>query len=211
MLPGVIQRSLRHLPHVLALYLGKKFSIGGVNLVVTGQDHDRAEALRGKVNGALQLISGYAPKCCRRVQKFIPNILVARSHAYNAVYISDLRLCEFSSDFALSEGTCIEQIAMALVHEATHGYLCSRGISYTGDKRVRVESICIRAEVAFARRLPQADELIAAAKRCLEYRAEYWTNTSFLQREIDAFTKAGMPKFLIRIYERRARRDLGES
>jgi hypothetical protein len=206
MLPRNIKKGLYHLPERLALRCGRRFSVDGVNLVVPFQDRDRAELLRGKVATALHLIKHHTPKYFARVQKFVPNILVLGAHAYTAVYISDLDLCDIARDFALSRSTSAEQLAMTLVHEATHGFLASRGISYSEDQRAQIERICVRAEIALASRLPQADGLATAARRSLDYGPGFWTDKSFLQREVENLTKIGMPRFLVRRYERKQSR-----
>jgi hypothetical protein len=206
MLPHSIKKVLRHLPHLVALRFGKEISMDGVKLVVA-LHRDRADVLGRKVAAALRLINDHAPKHYARVQKFIPSILILGFHNAGAVYISDLKLCDISAEFALSESTGAEQMAMTLVHEATHGYLQSRGVPYAEDRRARIERICVQTEIGFAGRLPQADGLVTEARRRLDYGADYWRDASFLQRDLDYFTKAGMPRFLIRLLERaRSRR-----
>ena len=208
MLPHNIKMVLRHLPHLLALRFGREFSMDGVKLVVARQDRGRAEILKKKVATALRLITDHNPKHYARVQKFIPNILILGFHNHSAVYIADLKLCDVSADFALSESTSAEQMAMTLVHEATHGYLHSRGVSYAEDQRARIERICVQTEITFASRLPQADALVTEAQRRLDYGPDYWTDASFFQREVEDFTKAGMPRFLTRLLERAQSRRL---
>ena len=202
MLPQAIKTRLHWLPYRLILRFGRQFGMEGVNLVVLWQNADRAEILRAKVASALLLIKNHAPKYYARVQRFTPNVLILGGHFYNATYISDLKLCDIAVDFALSESTGAEQMAMTLVHEATHGYLRSRGVAYEEDRRPRVERICVRAEISLASRLPGTDALVAEARRCLDYGPEYWTNRSFLQREVEGLTKAGIPRFVIRRVER---------
>jgi hypothetical protein len=198
--PHDIKKVLCHLPHLVALRFGRKISMDGVKLVVALR-RDRAEILRRKVAAALRLINDHAPKHYARIQRFIPSILILGFHNASAVYISDLKLCDISADFALSESTGAEQMAMTLVHEATHGYLHSRGVSYAEDRRARIEHICVQTEIGFARRLPQADGLLTDARRRLDYGPGYWTDASFFQREVEDFTKAGAPRFLIRLLE----------
>ncbi len=208
MLPRNIKRAFRHLPELLMLRFGKQYSMEGVKLVVPGQDGGRAEILKVKVATALRLIKNHTQKHYERIERFIPNILISGGRPSCAVYISDLKLCDISREFALSGSTSAHQMAMTLVHEATHGYLESRGVLYAEDQRARIERICVQTEIAFASRLPQADALVTEAQRRLDYGPEYWTDVSFFQREVEDFTKAGMPRFFIRLLERAQSRRL---
>ena len=62
-----------------------------------------------------------------------------------------MHLCELSEEYALSDQTSAEQLAMTLVHEATHGYLHFRAISYKEERRARIERVCVQTEIAFAK------------------------------------------------------------
>ena len=206
MLPGKIKTALKYLPQLLLLRFGGQFRIAGVRVVAPFLDQKRAEALRAKVGASLSLLQNYSPKHHRRVERFIPNVLILGGHSYRAVYTADLKLCDVSREFALSESTSPERLALTLVHEAAHGYIHSRGVLYAEDRRARIERICVKAEIAFADRIPQGHALVAEAKQCLEYGPDYWTDKSFLRREVEGLTKAGMPQFLIRAFARRRSR-----
>jgi hypothetical protein len=192
----------RYWPDLLILRFCRQFSVDGIRLVVPGPARSRAGLLKNKVATALHLIKTHTPKYYARVQQFIPNILFSGAYPSQAVYISDLKLCDISFEFALAEGTTTEQMAMTLVHEATHGYLQSRGVIYEEERRAQIERICVRAEIAFASRLPQAGELVPAARQRLDYGPEYWTNASFIKRQAEFAAKVGIPRFLIRLLQR---------
>jgi hypothetical protein len=203
MLPRNIKTVFRYLPWLLALRFGRQFSVEGIRMVVPFRDCGRADMLRAKAAAALRLIQNHRPKYYERIRRFIPNLLiVGSSYSYAATTIFDLHLCELSEDYALSDQTTAEQLAMTLVHEATHGYLQFRGTSYKEERRARIERVCVQTEIAFANGLPQADALVSEARRRLEYEPGYWTNESFLQRNLRALTKAGAPRWLVRSAER---------
>ena len=196
MLSRNIKKALHHLPERLSSHC-KRFNLDGIRLVIPLQGRTRADLLRTKVAAALHLIQNHAPKYHVRVQKFIPNILIFGAHAYKAVYISDLKLCDISRDFALLEKTSASHLAMTLVHEATHGYLGSKGITYDAPRRGQVERICIRAEIAFARKLPEPGELLAEAELTLSIDSEYWTDDAFFERDVETFENSGAPRWLV--------------
>lgn len=216
MLPRTVRRALYHLPERLALRFGRAFKQEGFKLVVPFEDRSGAALLRAKVVAGLRLIRSHSPKYYARVQKFVPNILIAGAHPYIAVYLADLSLCDISRDFALAESTGDQELALTLVHEATHGYLHSRGIPYSANQRARIERICVRAEIALARQLPQADTLITVARRRLDYEPDHWTDESFrrrkqehFERNLEQLAKTGRPKFLIRWFQTLGRRRFG--
>ncbi len=197
MLPRTIKKALHHLPERLMITFCKRFNLEGIRLVIPLQGRTQAGLLRKKVTAALHLIQNHAPKYHARVQKFIPNILIFGAHAYKAVYISDLKLCDISRQFALLEDTSASHLAMTLVHEATHGYLGSKGITYEAPRRGQIERICIQAEIAFARKLPDPGELLADAESTLSIDSKYWTDDAFFERDVKALENSSLPRWLV--------------
>ncbi len=125
----------------LILCVARRFELGPIRLFVFLQSRDRANALRAKTASALSLIETHSPNYFSRVRRFIPRILIFGNHAYNAVYVSELRLCDVSRHYALADTTTPSRLAMTLVHEATHGYLQSRGFAYSEHRREQIEVI----------------------------------------------------------------------
>ena len=202
-----VKSKLHNLPLLLSLRVGRRFNLEGIKLVVFLQGRDRAELLRAKVAGALRLIQEHTPKHYARVHRHMPNILIFGAHAYNAVYFSDLKLCDISRHYALLEKTSASRLAMTLVHEATHGYLISKGIAYEEHRRGRIEAVCIRAEIAFARRLPDTSTLIEQAASQLNIASEFWKNEAFFERDLDQLRNLGAPQwFVAYLRNKRARR-----
>ena len=79
-----------------------------------------------------------------------------------------LRACLLDERFVLAETTEPEFIAAAIVHEAAHARLWRCGIGYDEATRTRVESICIRRELAFASKLPNGEDVRDWAKSALD-------------------------------------------
>jgi hypothetical protein len=197
-----MKRFFRHLPMLLVLRFGRKFNVEGINLVIPMQKRDRVELLRTAMAGALRLIYEVAPKHYARIQKFMPNILILGAHPYAATYNSDLKLCDISMDYAISEGTTVSHIAMTLVHEAAHGYIESRGITYDEPRRAQIERICVLQEVAFARKLPDSADLVAQAESYLSIGPEYWKKEAFHDRDVEGvknqLKSGGIPDWVVK-------------
>lgn len=79
-----------------------------------------------------------------------------------------MHACELDPRFVLDETVTIDRVAGVIVHEATHARIGRCGIPYSKALRGRIEVVCHREEIAFARRLPdgalirhQAEQAIA--------------------------------------------------
>jgi len=183
--------------------VARRFDLGSVRLYTFLLGRNRAEKLRIKVTAALALIETNSPKLYSRVRRFVPRILIFGGHVYNAVYISDLKLCDVSIEYALADTTIPSRLAMTLVHEATHGYLQSGGLLYEEHRRERMEHICMRTELALARKLPQSAELVSEVEAKLSIPSDYWKREAFAQRNIDYFKTVGAPRWVIGCLERK--------
>lgn len=92
-------------------------------------------------------------------------------------------------------------IASTIIHESTHGYLCRRNIPYNEEIRHRVEKVCIRQEMAFAKRVPNAHTLMQRIERKLELPPEIWASAAIYERRRAALVSADvrLPRWLRRI------------
>lgn len=196
----------RYLPERLILCVARRFDLGPIRLFVFLQTRAQANELRSKTVEALALIERYSPNHFSRVRRFIPRILIFGAHAYTAVYISELGLCDISRHYALADKTTSSGLAMTLVHEATHGYLESQGIRYDEHQRERIEKVCLRTEIAFARRLSESSELVAGAEDRLLLSSDYWKTESFVQRNLEHLKEIRAPRWLVRFAEWRVER-----
>ena len=97
---------------------------------------------------------------------------------------------------------------MTLVHESTHGYIASRGCSYEEHRRAQIERICVRAEIAFARRLPDPGNLVAEAEAVLNFPSEFWRSEAFSERNIKRLEVINAPRWMVNhLRNRRAKED----
>jgi hypothetical protein len=199
MLPRSIKKALNHLPEWLMLRFGRRFNVQGIKLVVFVRDRGKVSLIRGKITDALCLVQHHSPKNYSRVQSFTPNILIFDAYGNRGIYISDLKLCQVSTDYALLEKTTPLHLASVLVHEATHGFLDSRRITYEEPHRVRIERICIKEQMAFARRSPEAGDLLTEAQSLLSIAPEFWKDEAFFERGVEELKKMGAPKWLVNL------------
>jgi hypothetical protein len=112
--------------------------------------------------------------------------------------------CELDIRFVLAETSIPEVIASTIVHEATHARLLRCGVGYEEELRARVEAVCFRRELAFAKKLPNGVQVRERAERTLKLCAahDYWSNTAFDERYvaggIEAARHVGLPYWTVR-------------
>jgi hypothetical protein len=170
------------------------------------------EPLLRRVSEALQLIKTYDPLRYKRVLRELERIWVCVLLGNVACYVASRKGCDIDPRFVLSYSP--EQLASVIVHEATHGVLHRRHIGYSEALRERVEKVCVRQELAFARKLPNGEAALEAAESALALPPETWSDLSFRNRHREgALTTApylGIPlwfmRAVLRIGERRAAR-----
>lgn len=95
-------------------------------------------------------------------------------------------------------------LAMVIVHEATHARIDNRGIAYYVEDRERIEAACVRQEALFARALPGGEALADAEVKMLEN--PWWSDQSMEEGKLRLARAEEMPGWFIRHLERMARR-----
>ncbi|WP_375312772.1 hypothetical protein WHZ77_05670 [Bradyrhizobium sp. A5] len=120
---------------------------------------DDPERALERVEAALRLIERFAPIHYQRVKNSLSRIWVQLVPHGAGCYEHSLNACLLDVRVVDSETTTVEWIASAIVHEATHARLESRGIRYYESVRPRIERICARREFDFAQRLSGVDAL----------------------------------------------------
>jgi hypothetical protein len=122
-----------------------------------------------------------------------------------ACYDGSLRACILDERFILLETTTLEEIACAIVHEATHAKLERWGVGYEENERSRIEAVCLRRELNFIAKLPPSEPLREQTERTLEWcvsNNDYFSNANFQQRDhegiVETFRHLETPDWLIR-------------
>ena len=146
------RRTLR--PHVvldrIALQLSTSKTIDGLWI---GVWEDKPEQYLQRVEAALLLIKTCDPIRYQRLIRDLKRVWVFLLPASIGSFKEPLQTCQLDPRFVLSKRATPDIIAAVIVHEATHARLRRCGFSYREEVRPRVEAICIRQELAFARRL----------------------------------------------------------
>jgi hypothetical protein len=148
-----------------------------------------------RTDAALSLIAATDATRFRRVRRDLRRMILVPGGGQ--FYQPGLRA--YAIDEATLHRSSTISMAVGIVHEATHARMWNRGIRYGHDARGRVEAACVRAEVAFAQRLPDSEALVRSIKARLD--SPWWTEKDLKARRI-AQLRTGLPEWMVRIYQR---------
>ncbi|MEM8622502.1 MAG: hypothetical protein AAGG47_03165 [Pseudomonadota bacterium] len=138
--------------------------------------HGEIDEVFERVTAAIDLIHRAHPWLGRRLPALLPEGVIAKEYAfpYAGEYHSSRSVCVLYVQ-AFGEMRSVEDLALTIVHEATHARLEARGIGYPEGQRAKVERICLRREAAFARRAGLSQDVI----RSIEDHAEGLNEADF--------------------------------
>lgn len=157
-----------------------------------------------RVEDALRLIERCAPLHYRRIKNNLARIWLSLVPHGAGCYLHSLNACLLDERIVTRETTTVEWIASAIVHEATHARLEKLGIRYHEAVRQRIERVCARRELDFARHLSGVDalqkEIMWRLDRCSEENASYtdqnmWENT--VRGNAEILRHLGTPEWII--------------
>ena len=168
-------------------------------------DEER-DVLFSKLGAAIALLDSAAPKYLARLRRNADGVFLDAMTKSLGQWQAPLRLVAINKDWVMIPETAPEDVALTLVHESTHAWLTSLGISYAEAIRARVERICFLTELAVAPRLPHGERLVAALHRQLARDPSYWTHEAVRERAAQQLIEIGFPKWIVAVLKRLARR-----
>lgn len=156
-----------------------------------------------RVEDALLLIKQYSPLQYSRVVRNLSRVWVGVLTHAGAEYKHSLNACMLDERYIANSTP--ERLASTIVHEATHARLERCGIRYEENLRSRIEALCLRRELAFARKLPNGSQLQDELLHSLEWcgaNAEWFLDAKLRQRyeegAVEALRYVDTPEWLIR-------------
>lgn len=173
----------------------------GIRIIVARFGTDVQEQLVNKVASALSYIERYDPSRSARIRRDLNAILIwVATPGTVAFYEEQHGLCVLNAKHVRQNHAI--QIALLIVHEATHARL--QCFEFTEPKRGRIEQICKRAEIQFAARLPGSEDLqsiLATELAAIDVSA--LTDEAIFQRGQHDLRLAGVPEWFLRFVSRR--------
>jgi hypothetical protein len=177
----------------------------GVPVAVSASDDD-ADTAFAKIGGAFELLCKYGKRTLVDLRRDTDGIFVWATAGAFGEWQREARLVILEETHVLDDSTSCQDIASTLVHEGTHARLERLRFEYTPELRERIEKVCFRRELAFARRLPDAANLILQAEDQLARSPDYLTNEAFRSRIVGKLVELGVPRWLVYGIERISRR-----
>jgi hypothetical protein len=159
----------------------------------------KGPAVFSKIDQALNLISEFDPRRFLQIRRDVKKIWVSAAQPGIAKWMDELQMCVLDRDYFCRDNVSASRMALSIVHEATHARLNKLKVKYTEDIRDRVERICIKSEIAFAKRLPDGQKLVEMAESKLKRPKSFYTNAQFQQRNLDALAELRKKTWLARI------------
>lgn len=160
----------------------------------------KGPVLFSKINQALDLISEFDPRRHLQIRRDMKKIWVLVAPGYCANWMDELQMCILDRDYCSQDNVSASEMALIFVHESTHARLCKLKIEYTEDIRNRVERVCIKSEISFAKRLPNGQKFVEMAESRLQIPESYWTDAQFQQRDLDTLAELRKKTWLARIF-----------
>ena len=188
-------------PDKVRLYLFRgadKKTIFNIVVGTVAYKADHQTIIFDRVEKALRLIQSYDAKRFAQIQRYIKTIFIFGDPTARGYWHQDLQMCELQEDFVRAEDTSSAKIASVIVHEMTHARLMRLGFGYEEPKRLRIEHICFGAQQAFARRLPDGEELVKEVEETQAYYGEaHFSDAGRCEADLEGLRVLGVPKWII--------------
>jgi hypothetical protein len=189
--------SLGHWFYALVFALSVKRRMHGITVGSSPVGAHDVERSFEKVDQALQAIAEYDRPRYFHILRHVPRIWVGPvPHYARGQWVDQLRLCMLRDDFVGHDAVSVAYLAAIIVHEATHARLARTGIAFDEDVRPRVERLCIKSQIEFARKHPDGGPLIQVFEQNLERRDEWWSDQRLRSVQLRALKNLGLPRGL---------------
>jgi hypothetical protein len=169
-------------------------------------DLRNTDAAFAKITSAFDLLHAHGTRSFDDMQRHTNGVFVWATAGARGEWHPRARLVVLEETYVCHEGTSAREIASTLVHESTHARLDAKGFAYSGERRARIENVCFRRQLAFARRLAEPGELVGQAERQLRRPPSDFTSEAWRQRSVAKLISLGVPKWLAHAIEWIARR-----
>ncbi len=169
--------------------------------VAVGRDEPRLQDTFETITAAFDLLQDHSEGTLRDLRRHTNGVFVFATAGALGAWRREERLVILEETHLRDDGTSPADLASILVHESTHARLEAKGFAYTPELRERIEKVCFRRELGFARRLSEPGDLVGAARRQLERRPGYLTKDEFRERVRRKLIELGVPAWLVKTAE----------
>lgn len=175
----------------------------GFSVSVASNREDAEEIFR-RVAMALDLIDRYSDGGLDTIRSRLTRLLFTETAGGD--YHHKIRTCRISIPYARRVAPV--ELAMMIVHEAMHAQLEDEGRKYYGDEREKIERECVAEEVAFAKRIPGTEQVVARTEALIDHK--WWTDKEYERAMLTELRARRVPLWiarrLVRYASRKAKR-----
>jgi len=166
--------------------------VHGIELIQYFREGESAD-LFDKLAEAIEIIRIHDPKRFARLPGQLPRIALVDKGGE----VFDHGLKAYIANAETVRARSAGEVALAIVHEATHARFYQFGVRTTPSNLDRMECACILQEIAFAEITPLSDELVPIARGKL---GRPWWGGREGRRRMDAMARSlGVPSIVIRL------------
>jgi hypothetical protein len=134
----------------------------GVPVIVPGGTRGDDEAF-AKITSAFDLLRDHGSRTLDDIRRHTNGVFVWVTAGARGEWHCETRLVVLEETYVYDGGTSARDIASTLVHESTHARLDAKGFAYSPELRERIERVCFRRQLVFARRLSEPGDLVGQA------------------------------------------------
>jgi hypothetical protein len=164
-------------------------------------DLRNGDAVLQKIRDAFALLDAHGRRSLDDMRRHTNGVFVWATAGARGEWHPGARLVVLEETHVCHEGSSPREIASTLVHESTHARLDVKGFEYSGEMRARIENVCFRRQLAFARRLAEPGDLVDQAERQLNRPSSDFTKNAWRQRSVAKLISLGVPKWLAHAIE----------
>ena len=181
--------------------LSERHTFSGCRVGILLPQGEARPILEQKCAAGLELLRTVSPKHYDRVRRHAVGIVVLGEGRLAGRWLQAPRLIQLYEAWLLDPDTQARDVAATIVHEATHAWLAYHGIMTTSERRQRIEAICFRSEAAFARCLPDGEEMATLYEDCasgiLAEPAAEWSDEALRRAQVQDLRDLGVPKWFV--------------
>lgn len=182
-----------------------KVSVEGIDVAVFWESGDTIAPALDKLRSGLALLRRFHPRALRDMQCLLPRMLITAIAAV-AQCVDSQGLCLIDRDVLESDYMTAERLAATLVHEIMHARLSRAGFVYSRSNKIRIERLCVKAELLLASRIPNGGAIVPDLQEQIVYAERLWSTANHHVTTLSRLRDLGFPEWLIRLVERASRR-----
>lgn len=160
-------RTAQALAYRFAFAIGHQRVVHGIAVSVGSTRRGAADAL-ARLERALDLVELYDARQHAIIQARLEWLLLGGlNRGGRAFYVAASRGCVLPLSLFDESRVSLAWLASVLLHEATHGRIHALGVSTTRTLRPRIERLCLRTQLEFLNRVPDAGPERAHLQSCI--------------------------------------------